>query len=1125
MFARITCFAFVTGVAISRVAFAVPGIEETPSPVPPAIQPKSDEPMKAAAAFGMPEGFVVELFAAEPDVANPVAFSIDERGRVFVCETFRQMRGVSDNRSHDAAWIDADLASQSVEDRFEYHVRLLGDRKKNWESADDRVRLLVDTDRDGRADAASVFAERFNRVIDGTMAGILARRGDVFVSCIPNLYRLRDFDGDGKAEMSPQERTVLSTGYGARVAFRGHDLHGVTLGHDGRLYYTIGDRGYRIEQESRVVTDPGTGAVFRCEPDGSHVEVVAHGLRNPQELAFDDLGNLFTVDNNSDAGDAARLVHVMPGAEIGWNMAYQYFPDRGPWHREKIWHLAHPEQPAWILPPVAHLTSGPCGFAAYPGTGLTPHFDGRFLIVDFRGGAAGSGVTSFRMRPKGAGFESFDAEMTFKGILSTDVEFGPDGAAWIADWVEGWNGSGKGRLWRFRPKDQDLSIVEEVRVLLAGDWSRLDEARLIGLLGHADRRLRCEAQWELARRAAVAPLRRVIDDAGSPTLARVHAAWGLEQIARSSHDGPRGSAVVEGLVKAAADPAWEVRLAASRSLGELSPEASARPAVRSALWARLDDEHPHVRATAAIAAGRLGAHAGDDPGILDRLVGLASTDIANDPALRHAVVMGLSGAANPDAIVRLTSHDDAEVRLTACLALRRIADPRIAACLDDTSDRVVLEAARAIHDLPIPAALPALAGKAADGPTADAFLRRAISAAERVGSPESAATLVRVVGRPDASGPMRIMALDALRTWGQPSPKNRVTNVWQPHDSPRDAAVARAVLEPALPGLLAGGSSAGGFDEATRAALLATASALGIREVAPLLVAWCHDADCSPASRAKAFETLVAAGDPAVLDIAATLVRDPQPLVRTAARRLRAAKLPPTETVPELRAAVASSDVAERQAAVVTLGGIDDQAACEAVATLMESLVAGSLDPALELEVLEAATVRLGRQKVDELTASRQRADDPLAAWHDVLAGGDAARGRGVFLAKTEVSCVRCHKAEKQGGDVGPALDGIGVKRDRSHLLESIVHPDAKVDEQYRTTVIVTDAGKTVAGIVVSEDGTELKLKTPDAKIETIPVASIDERTSGPSAMPADLAGKLTRREFRDLLEWLGSLK
>jgi quinoprotein glucose dehydrogenase len=1124
MFTRTIFLALATCAACASVALAIPGIDETQSPSPPTIAAKSDEPMKAAAGFGMPEGFVVELFAAEPDLANPVAFSVDEHGRVFVCETFRQSRGVTDNRFHDAAWVDADRASQSVEDRLQYHLRLLGDKKKDWEAADDRVRLLIDADRDGRADTASVFAERFNRVIDGSMAGILARRGDVFVTCIPSLYRLRDVDSDGKADTSPQERTILSTGYGARVAYRGHDLHGVTLGHDGRLYYTIGDRGYRVEHDGRVDTDPGAGAVFRCEPDGSGLEIVAHGLRNPQELAFDDLGNLFTVDNNSDAGDAARLVHVMPGAEIGWNMAYQYFPDRGPWHREKIWHLAHAEQPAWILPPVAHITSGPCGFAAYPGTGLTPHFNGRFLIVDFRGGAAGSGVTSFRVRPKGAGFEAYDQEMTFKGILPTDVEIGPDGAVWVADWVEGWTGCGKGRLWRFRPQDQDLAVVEEVRGLLAGDWSRLNEPRLLELLAHADRRLRREAQWELARRAAVGPLRHVIDDTGATTLARVHAVWGLEQVGRASPDEPNGLAVVEGLVKAAADPAWEVRLVASRSLGELPADMGARPAIRAALRARLDDEHPHVRATAAIAAGRLGHRDGDDPGIVDRLVGLASTDIESDPVMRHAVVMGLSGAARVDTIAGLTSHADATIRLAACLALRRLADPSIAACLNDSSARVVLEAARAIHDLPIPAALPALAAKAPYGPAADPFLRRAISAAERIGTPESAAMLVRAIGRPDASGPMRVMALDALRTWEQPSPKNRVTNVWQPHALPRDAAVARAALEPALPGLLAGGGSTGGFDEATRAALLATASALGIREVAPLLVAWCHDTTCSPASRVKAFETLVAAANPAVLDIAATLVRDQQPLVRIAARGLRATKLPPAETVPELQAAVASPDVAERQAAVVSLGRIDDEAARQAVASLAEQLAAGSLDPTFELEVLEAAAARLGTQKVEELTASRRKAEEPLSAWSDVVAGGDATRGRAVFLAKTEVSCVRCHKAENQGGDVGPALDGIAAKRDRRHLLESIVQPDAKVDENYRTTVVVTDGGKTVAGIVVSENGTELKLKTPEGKVETISVASIEERTSGPSAMPADLAGRLTRREMRDLLAWLAGL-
>ena len=108
--------AFVTG-----TARAVP-TGEPPAPEAPVVSPASAEPLQAAAGFGMPDGFVVELFAAEPDVANPVAFSIDERGRVFVCETFRQNRGVSDNRSHDAACRTADPL-----DRGRQH-----DRRPRW---------------------------------------------------------------------------------------------------------------------------------------------------------------------------------------------------------------------------------------------------------------------------------------------------------------------------------------------------------------------------------------------------------------------------------------------------------------------------------------------------------------------------------------------------------------------------------------------------------------------------------------------------------------------------------------------------------------------------------------------------------------------------------------------------------------------------------------------------------------------------------------------------------------------------------------------------------------------------------------------------------------------------------
>ena len=400
MFRFAAVFSLCFGLLLPLPAFAVPGEAESPAQEP-TIASASDEGQQAIGNFHATGGLKIELVAAEPMLANPVAFTFDSQGRLYICETFRQKYGVEDNRGH-AEWLDDDLAAQTVADRATYIHKHLGEKAVEYTQYDDRIRLLDDTDGDGKFDKATVFADGFNsrrfrhrrrrarprwqRLLHLHSRPVPAPR-----------YRRRR---QGRRAQEPAH------GYGVRFAFRGHDMHGLVLGPDGRIYFSIGDRGFNVTTpEGKQLVNPSSGAVLRCNPDGSQLEMIATGLRNPQELAFDDYGNLFTGDNNSDSGDQARLVYIVEGGDTGWRMEYQYLPDRGPFNREKIWHPyaeGQPVQPAYIVPPITNFASGPSGLAYYPGTGLPKHFDGRFFLCDFRGGPSNSGVRTFRLKPKGA---------------------------------------------------------------------------------------------------------------------------------------------------------------------------------------------------------------------------------------------------------------------------------------------------------------------------------------------------------------------------------------------------------------------------------------------------------------------------------------------------------------------------------------------------------------------------------------------------------------------------------------------------------------------------------------------------------------------------------------------------
>lgn len=1103
-----------------------PGAKPAASGYSPRIAPASEEAERAMAGFRLPAGMRAELVAAEPLLANPVAFCFDERGRIYVAETFRQSQGVVDNRGH-MHWLHDDLAAETIADRLAYFRKHLGNKIKGYATEHDRIRLLFDRDGDGRYESSTVFADGFNQIEDGTGAGVLARDGNVYYTCIPKLYRLNDTSGDGVAET----RETLHDGYGVRVAFRGHDMHGLTVGYDGRLYYSIGDRGYNvISQEARRFKRPDTGAVFRCEMDGSQLEVFAYGLRNPQELAFDDFGNLFTGDNNSDSGDRARWVYVVEGGDSGWRMQFQYLPDRGPWNRERMWYPYRADdattrvQPAHIVPPIANLGDGPSGLVFYPGVGLPDRYRGHFFMVDFRGSPQNSGIRSFAVEPRGASFELADSHEFIWSILATDVDFGYEGNLYVSDWVNGWEGEGKGRIYRFPHADAGPEGAQTATLFRDGFAQRSVE-ELRELLSHADRRVRLEAQFALVKhvqsgKATPRVLLDALDD--SPRMARIHAVWGMGQLLRSQ-ELDRES--LDAFLALHADGDDEIRAQLARVAGECRQSRAVYEILLSMLRG---DASTRVKSLAAISLGRLSLRP-DVPIELARdavdvlLAGLAANQNA-DTVLRHAYVMGLTGVGqkSPQLLAEAVERPSHFERLGVLLALRRLHDPLVSRFLSDPEPDLVLEAARAINDEPIDALTPALA--ALIGERAhfgnDALMRRAINASFRLGDGDLAAAVARLAADATAPSPVRLEAARAVKDWNAGAKLDRVLGSWRPVDA-RDVAGLVEHIKPHIGGMLSG-------SDELRGAAIELASVYGISDVVPTLRDLFGDRSQADATRVSSLRALRALQAEGLRETASAAYDDPRPLVRAEGLALLAELLPAAEIVPRLLAAIEGGSIIERQSAVRVLGRLKDEAALQKLREFWGELVAGRLDPAIRLDLYEAARgsgeaelVRLA----EEFETQRQTEADPLRKFSMALVGGDAERGRDIFFGRSEASCLRCHSIGGAGGIVGPELTRIGVDKQRDYLLEAIVAPNAKIAKGFETAVLLMEDGKVHTGIVKAEDDRVVTLMLADGALLRLNQSEIEERAQGKSGMPEDVVKQLSLSDIRDLVEFLSALR
>jgi putative membrane-bound dehydrogenase-like protein len=507
----------------------------------------------------------------------------------------------------------------------------------------DEIRLVEDTDGDGYADKATIFAKGFNSI-----QGLAYHDGTLYVMHAPFLTALRDTKGTGVAD----ERRDLLTGLGLtpeQNPVRLHCANGVVAGHDGWLYLAMGDNGVNVvrPEGDRLVLQGG--GIFRCRPDGRDLHLFATGLRNIYDVALDAELNVFIRDNENDGGTyMVRVYHSFHGADHGY-----------PYHYE--------ERPDEALPPLADLGLGSsAGGLCYLERQFSPEYRGNLFFCEW-----GRSVVRYPPRRAGSSFAPLK-EIEFAagagndpyGFKPTDLVVQRDGTLMVADWADGQRPKrGRGRIYHiaYTRAAKDAAKPKPVpRDARPEYWlAQLDSESYYE---------RCDAQTAIERqgRAGQGILIGALDKKRLGPRGRMHAIWALAHLA--------GPAAIDNLVHIAqADPEPSVRAQAVRAVADLADPVLTQHRLETgrgdaALGGRLaalaKGQDSQVVLEIVIALGRLRWE--EAPSWLRSNLGKP------DAALAHAAMQTLRRSENWPAVLKLLDEPDASP--LRAIALRSVAE-------------------------------------------------------------------------------------------------------------------------------------------------------------------------------------------------------------------------------------------------------------------------------------------------------------------------------------------------------------------------------------------------------------------------------------------------------------------
>jgi putative membrane-bound dehydrogenase-like protein len=992
-------------------------------PYTPAANPPLS-PAEAQKKFVVPDGFEVRLFAAEPDVINPVAMTWDERGRLWVVELYEYPLG----------------APPGTKPR-------------------DRIKILEDTDNDGRADKVTVFTGGLNLA-----TGILIGGGGVYVGQVPDLLH---YSADPGSDVPKGEPFPELTGFAQQD--RHELLNGFTWGPDGWLYLTQGvfdyskvrsvvganwdSKGHREVRylEPNVPGVEMNAAVARFHPDTKKFEVFADGTSNPWGVDFDRYGNAFVSACVID-----HLFHMIPGGIY----VRQSGTPGNPYAYE-------------LLPSIVdhkHHMAAYCGVCIYQGDQFPEEYRGRV----FMGNIHQNAINHDRLIPNGSSFNAV-AEKDF--LTTSDGWFrpiseqvGPDGALWIADWYDKYpcyqNAEAdpegvdreRGRIWRVvytgKKSGAKMGSRPEARMNLAA----LKSKDLVRLLAHPNEWQRRTGQRLLSERRdghimmpgkdgkpiiagdpAVVPLLEQLLAGGKSLEARLAALWTLHGA---------GTLSDELLAKYADDQEPAIRAWGARFSGEQASEARLARLQRMAA-----DSDPTVRLAVAVAARELvsdsltvdtGSSQVPVGGILTELI--KSSADAKDPFIPFMIWMAgeQAGARNPKGgLDWLAENGAATMPLSAILtrkATRRICDTQDTSKLD-----LAVNFLERIADSNSALVLAALEG-----------LIEGQKAKSLVPGVDTKPLFAKLNASSDSQVKSRAQELGTL--WG-------------------DAVSIRATL-----------------------------SAI-------------NDANLSVEQRASAIEATKDLKNDAAREALLQAVgnKNPELLVRDALQalgrvgndRLADELLNLWSTLtPATRTAAADVMITKSRWAVALLTALEEKRVSPS--ELSMTTIRAFADSKNEF-VRQRATAAIGR--IRPADADKQKII--VQKKNMIQAGPPPDLQAGHELAKK--TCLICHKLCGEGAEVGPDLTGSG-RSTLDALLQNVIDPNQVIGKGYENVEIETKDGRTLSGRLVEDTDTRVKLLSAGPKEEVIAKSDIaSTRVSQVSVMPEGLE-QMPDADFRNLI-------